>query len=69
MIELDDRWEWVEVTALGDAEPRYVKGRCKHLELEPVHIAVGGVDTGERVATLCRTCDVAWDMEGQPLRR
>jgi hypothetical protein len=62
MDELDPRWEWVSVPTLDDLSPSYVRGRCKHLELKPVTDV-----TGERVATLCRTCDVTWDLDGQPL--
>jgi hypothetical protein len=49
---LDPRWEWHDVTALGDLEPRYVKGRCLHLHVIPV----GAVD-GTVVAGLCLVCD------------
>lgn len=52
MTDLDPRWDWIEVTTYGDSGPRWVKGYCRHLELEPVD----SVD-GERVAVLCRTCD------------
>jgi hypothetical protein len=51
-LELDPRWDWVEVTAWGDPEPVYVKGRCNHLEVEPVESV-----SGELVARLCLTCD------------
>jgi hypothetical protein len=53
MLELDPRWEWVDVSTLGEGPgTSFVKGRCNHLELEPVTSV-----TGERVAVLCRTCD------------
>src|SRR5258708_4590488 len=49
--ELDPRWEWHRSQALGMPD-RYIKGRCNHLDTEPV------LDlTGEHVAQLCRTCD------------
>lgn len=52
-LELDPRWEWVDVTCIGDRESRYVKGRCNHLETTPVESMV----TGDTVARLCLTCD------------
>jgi len=51
MSELDPRWEWCEVRRLCDEQPTYIKGRCNHLEVEPV------VSAGETVAHLCLTCD------------
>ena len=51
-LELDPRWDWIEVPELGSAEPRYIKGRCHHLEVVPVKSV-----TGDEVARLCRTCD------------
>ena len=49
---MDPRWDWHEVTAIGDRERQYVKGLCRHLETVPVESAAGEV-----VAQLCRTCD------------
>lgn len=49
--EQDPRWEWVEVTRLGDPQRRYVKGYCNHLEVVPVESG------GDLVAILCLTCD------------
>ena len=49
---LDPRWEWFEVTRMGDPGPVYYRGPCRHLEVVPVESA-----EGERVAQLCRTCD------------
>ena len=51
MSELDPRWEWGEFRRLGDAQPTYVKGPCRHTEVVPV------VSSGETVAHLCLTCD------------
>lgn len=51
-VELDPRWDWIEIVELGRAVPMYVRGVCKHLELEPVDDVAG-----ERVAVLCVTCD------------
>lgn len=51
-LELDPRWDWHEVTQLGDRAPRYLRGRCRHLEAVPVEAV-----TGETVAQLCLTCD------------
>jgi hypothetical protein len=50
--DLDPRWEWVEV-GFFSGETRYVKGRCKHLEIVPVESAVDG----HTLAWLCVTCD------------
>ena len=51
MTELDPRWDWHEVTAIGDSERSYVKGLCNHLETMSVE------SDGEIVARLCLTCD------------
>lgn len=48
---LDPRWEWIEVTQMGDPGPRYVRGPCRHTEVVPVEAG------GEVVAQLCLTCD------------
>lgn len=61
---LDDRWEWVEMTRLCDPEPRYVRGRCRHLDVVPVESVV----TGELVAHLCLTCDAQLPAEWHPER-
>lgn len=50
MSDLDPRWEWYETRKLS-GEVTYHKGRCKHMEVEPV------VSSGETVAHLCLTCD------------
>lgn len=52
MVDLDPHWEWLAVEELGKRDPIYIKGRCKHLELEPVESA-----DGEDIARLCLTCD------------
>jgi hypothetical protein len=54
-VELDPRWNWVEISTLVDlarGTPRYVKGCCNHLEVVPVETVDGVV-----VAQLCTTCD------------
>lgn len=51
-IELDPRYEWVEVTRIGEAGPSFVRGACKHLDTVPVEAG------GEVVAHLCLTCDM-----------
>ena len=51
--DLDPRWEWFDVTVLGDRERRYIKGRCNHLETVPVESMVDGA----LLARLCLTCD------------
>jgi hypothetical protein len=55
--QLDPRWEWFEVTAVGDRERHYVKGMCRHVETVPVRSAV----TGETLARLCLTCDAQFN--------
>lgn len=52
---LDPRWQWVQIQALCETEPRYIKGPCNHLETVPVEqpARLGG----EVVAWLCLTCD------------
>lgn len=52
MTELDSRWEWHRTQAFGMRD-RYVRSRCKHLEVVPVDSIV----TGETLAWLCVTCD------------
>lgn len=51
--DLDPRWDWIEVGEWGKAGSSYIKGRCRHLEVEPVRVE----STGELVAHLCLTCD------------
>lgn len=51
-VELDPRWDWVQVQFFGDRGPVYVKAACRHLEVIPVESV-----TGETVAQLCLTCD------------
>jgi hypothetical protein len=50
--QMDPRWDWIEVTAIGDPGPRYIRGPCRHTVLVPVESVSGQV-----VAQLCRTCD------------
>lgn len=50
--DLDSRWDWHEVTAIGDRERRYIRGLCRHLQVVPVESAGGQV-----IARLCLTCD------------
>jgi hypothetical protein len=50
-MELDPRWDWLEVYTWGDPQPRYIKGACNHLELEPVYNVAE-----QLVAQLCKTC-------------
>ena len=59
--ELDPRWEWFDVTIVGDHERRYVKGRCHHMETIPVESMV----TGETLARLCLTCDSQIPLPGE----
>lgn len=51
MTQLDPRWDWIETTAISEANPTYLKGMCRHLEVEPVDAG-----EGETVAYLCLTC-------------
>lgn len=50
--DLDPRWEWLELQTFDNAEPKYVRGHCLHLDAVPVESV-----TGELVAHLCVTCD------------
>ena len=51
-LDLDPRWEWIEgPRRLSEAEAPLIRGRCNHLEVEPVTAG------GETVAHLCLTCD------------
>lgn len=52
IYDLDPRWDWLEVTRVGDRNPRYIKSHCRHTEVIPVEV-IGG----EVVAHLCLTCD------------
>jgi hypothetical protein len=59
VIDLDPRWEWVDVSSLGERPgTTFVKASCNHLEVVPVQDV-----TGELVAQLCRTCDTSWPVE------
>jgi hypothetical protein len=52
-LDLDPRWEWIDVSTMGQRPgTTFIKGPCKHLEVVPVESV-----EGERVAQLCRTCD------------
>lgn len=52
-VELDPRWEWIYCPELGGPTAHdYVKVRCNHLEVLPVHVV-----TGTHIADWCRTCD------------
>jgi hypothetical protein len=52
---LDPRWNWVDVTRIGQdpAHPEYVKGTCRHIELAPIY----GIGTAERPLYRCGTCE------------
>ena len=50
-MDLDPRWGWIEVTAVGDRERQYVKGLCRHTETVPV-TSVTGRDRGAPVPYL-----------------
>lgn len=59
MMERDPRWEWVDISTVAEGPGIiFIKGRCNHLEIEPIT----SVD-GELVAHLCRTCDVQFPAE------
>ena len=61
-MELDPRWEWIEIGDFGKRDPTYIKGRCRHTELVPVNSL-----TGEEVAQLCLTCDGQLPSSGSQL--
>ena len=52
-VDLDPRWEWIEIQLLGEPGPRFIRGPCKHGNIVPVESVV----TGELLAQLCLTCD------------
>jgi hypothetical protein len=52
-LELDPRYDWYEVPDFGRAEPGWIRGRCRHIDVVPVTSCV----TGEHLARLCLTCD------------
>ena len=55
-LELDPRWDWIDVSSYGEMPgTSFVKGRCNHLEVEPVR----DLDD-ELVAQVCTTCDTRW---------
>lgn len=54
-VELDPRWDWIEVTYFGEVGVRYVKGQCNHLDVVPVESVVDGEVLV--LAQLCLTCD------------
>lgn len=58
----DPRWNWVDVTRLGQnpTRPEYVKGACRHTELEPV----GG--TVAAPLYQCGTCEAYLRTEPAP---
>jgi hypothetical protein len=60
-VELDPRWEWTLVQALGMPD-RWIKIRCLHTEIEPVTSLAG-----ETVAQLCLTCDTQFPAPDGPL--
>lgn len=59
-VELDPRWEWQLVRGLGVPD-RWVKARCRHLEVEVVKSLAGEV-----VAQLCLTCDTQFPAPREP---
>lgn len=62
--ELDPRWDWIEVSSLGDlarGQPVYIKGRCNHLVVVPVTST-----DGTEVAQLCTTCDAQFPPSQEP---
>jgi hypothetical protein len=59
-VELDPRWEWQLVRGLGVPD-RWVKARCRHLEVEAVKSLAGEV-----VAQLCLTCDTQFPAPREP---
>jgi len=59
-VELDPRWEWKVVRGIGVPD-RWVKARCRHLEVEPVQSLAGEV-----VAQLCLTCDTQFPAPREP---
>lgn len=52
-MDLDPRWDWVDVRSVSDPGPVWIHAGCRHLpeELEPISSAVPG-----QLALLCHTC-------------
>lgn len=59
-VELDPRWEWIEIRQFNEPAPSYVRGPCRHLEVVPVESG------DETVAHLCETCDTQLPAEWRP---
>jgi hypothetical protein len=59
-VELDPRWEWQLVRGIGVPD-RWVKARCRHLEVDRVKSLAGEV-----VAQLCLTCDTQFPPPREP---
>lgn len=62
-VELDPRWNWVEVREFGEPGPTYIRGLCNHLPREVVPVESA---EGETVAHLCQTCDTQLPAEWTP---
>jgi hypothetical protein len=60
LMDMDPRWEWVEIASLTPPYTRYIKSRCLHRDVVPVEVA------GEVVAQLCETCDSQLPAEWRP---
>jgi hypothetical protein len=51
-VDLDPRWEWIEITTYGYGT-EYLRGACRHL----TPVEVRSTLTGELLAHLCPDCD------------
>ena len=60
-MDLDPRWEWHDVTVLGEPPgSQFIKGTCNHL---PEHVVDVTDVEGYLVAKLCTTCDTQFTLE------
>jgi len=69
-MDLDHRFEWIETTSIGSAEPTYVRGLCRHLDSEREDVwSLDYTLTPVKVASLCRTCDAQLPPREDPMIR
>lgn len=57
--DFDPHWGWDKILC-GDGSTHYLRGSCRHLEVDPVE------SDGNVVAHLCRTCDQQLPAEWRP---
>lgn len=52
-LERDPNWEWIDVSTW--TEEMWVRGRCKHLETEPLYAAP--LTENIHIGTFCLNCE------------